>query len=395
MTQYSIPNTQYSLEDVNSISEARNLFPITGSCIYLDSAHYSQFSLETRKRLYDFIDAYTFTNTNLSLFNFRITDTLKGKCAELIGAAKEDIIITGSTTHGLNIFVNGVILKEGDCVACADSEFPALVYPWLNQDILRGIKTVMIPSRNGQIKLEDTERVIKEKNVKALTISSVGFLGFRNDLKSINKICKENNCYLVVDAIQGTGVCPLDVKELDIDFFSAGSQKWMMAPAGVGFAYISPRIRDKVLPTYVATSSVDYNFKNFLSYKLNFRKDGGAYENSTPNTLGMIGMESSIELFLKLGVENIFNHILHLQNIFIEEMKDTDFIIESNLDPIHRSNILIFSHNQRPQNEKILKALEKDNIFIALREGFLRLAAHLFNNDEDILKLTQALKSFH
>ncbi|MEO8665465.1 MAG: aminotransferase class V-fold PLP-dependent enzyme [Ignavibacteria bacterium] len=384
--------TQYLLEDVNSIPGARMLFPITEACVYLDSAHYSQFSLETRKRLTDFIDEYTFTNKNLSLFNLRMTDTLKEKCAALIGADKDDIIITGSTTHGLNIFANGIILEKGDTVACADSEFPALVYPWLNQEILRGIKLVMIPSKNGVIKIADIERIIKENKVKVLTISSVGFLGFRSDLASLNKICKENNCYFVVDGIQGTGVCPVNVKDLEIDYFSAGSQKWMMAPAGVGFAYISPAIRDRVLPTYVATSSVDYDFKNFLDYKLNFRKDGGAYENSTPNTLGMIGMESSIELFLKLGVENIFNHILNLQNIFIDEMKGTDFIIDSDLEPIHRSNILIFTHKERSRNEMIQKALENENIFIALREGFLRLAAHLFNNEEDILKLTGALK---
>ena len=384
-------STSY-LDSIETFDDVRKLFPVTETCVYLDSAHYSQYSLETRRRLNEFIDEFTFTNKNLSLFNFRISETLKEKCAELIGADKDDIIITGSTTHGLNIFVNGVILEKGDYVAYADSEFPAVVYPWLNQEKLKGIKNVMIPSKNGQIKLEDIERVIKENNVKVLTISSVEFLGFRNDLKAVGKICRDNNCYFVVDAIQGTGVSPMNVKELGIDFFSAGSQKWLQAPAGIGIAYISPGIRDKVNPTYVATSSIEYDFKNFLDYKLILRKDGGAYENSTPNTLGMIGLESSIELFLKLGVENIFNHILKLQDLFIEEMKGTDFKIESNLEPVHRSNILIFSHIDNAKNELIQKSLEKENIFISLREGFLRLAAHVFNNEEDILKLVKALK---
>lgn len=380
------------LDEVKTFQDARKLFPVTESCVYLDSAHYSPYSLETRRRLYDFIDEYTFTNKNLSLFNYRISETLKEKCAKLIGAAKDDIIITSSTTHGLNIFANGVQLERGDCVAYADSEFPALVYPWLNQEKLRGIKNIMIPSKNGQIKLEDINRIIKENNARVLTISSVEFLGFRNDLKSISKICKDNNCHFVVDAIQSTGVCPVNVEDLEIDFYSAGSQKWLMAPAGVGFAYISPRIKDKVHPTYVATSSLEYDFKNFLDYKLNFRKDGAAYENSTLNTLGMIGLNSSIELFLKLGVENIFNHILNLQNIFIYEMKGTDFVIESSLEPVNRSNILIFSHIDKVNNESVQKSLEKENIFIALREGFLRLSAHIFNNEEDILELTQVLK---
>lgn len=387
-----IKENQNFLTEVNSISDARKLFPVTESCVYLDSAHYSQYSLETRRRLIEFIDEFTFTNKNLSLFNMRISDSLKEKCAELIGSDKDDIIITGSTTHGLNIFANGIKLNAGDIVAYADSEFPAIVYPWMNQEKLRGIKNVMIPSCNGKIKTEDIEKVIKENNVKVLTISSVEFLGFRNDLKTISSICKENHCYLVVDAIQSMGICPLNVKEFGIDFLSAGSQKWLMAPAGIGFAYISPEIKDNVNPTYVATSSIEYDFKNFLDYKLNFKKDGNAYENSTPNTLGMIGLKSSIELFLKLGVNNILNHIIKLQDLFIDEMKNSGYVIESDLTPVHRSNILIFNHNDKSKNEFVQKSLEQDNIFIALREGFLRLSAHIFNNEEDILKLTEALK---
>jgi len=381
-----------TLSEINTIEEARELFPITESCVYLDSAHYSQYSLETRNRLIDFIDKFTFTNQNLSLLNLRIADTLKEKCAQLVGADKSEIMIISSTTHGLNIFANGILLDKGDTVAYADSEFPAAVYPWMNVEKIKGIRNVMIPSVNGQIKIEDIEKTITENRVKVLTISSVEFLGFRNDLNEISKICKANSCYLVVDAIQGMGVCPLNVKELGIDFLSAGSQKWMMSPAGVGFAYISPEIMDKVIPTYVGTTSVQFEFKNFLNYKLNFRTDAGVYENSTLNTLGMIGMESSIELFLKLGVENIFDHIIKLQDVFINEMKKSNYIIESDLYTAHRSNILIFSHKNKSMNEKVQKSLENENIYIALREGFLRLSAHLFNNEKDIIALTDCLK---
>lgn len=379
--------------EINSVKDARKLFPVTESCVYLDSAHYSQYSIETRRRLYEFIDEFTFSNKNLSLFNLRISDSLKEKCAELCGASsKDDIIITGSTTHGLNIFANGICLEKGDAVAYADSEFPAVVYPWMNQEKLRGIKNIRIPSINGKIDTADIERVIRENKVKVLTISSVEFLGFRNDLNAVSEICKANNCYFVVDSIQSMGVCPLNVRESGIDFLSAGSQKWLMAPAGIGFAYISQEIRESVRPTYVATSSIEYDFKNFLDYKLNFRNDGSAFENSTPNTLGMIGLQSSIELFLKLGITNIFNHILRLQDLFIDQIKNSDFTIESDLNPVHRSNILIFNHKDKSRNEFIQKSLEKENIFIALREGFLRLSAHIFNNDDDILKLTEVLK---
>ncbi len=393
LTEYTVTSDSM-IENISGFEDARKLFPVTESCVYLDSAHYAQYSLETRRRLMNFINEFTFSNKNLSLFNYIIAEEVKVKCAELIGAEPNDIIITGSTTHGLNIFANGIKLNNGDCVVFADSEFPSIVYSWMNQERLKGIRTAFIPSKNGIIREEDLEKTIAENRAKVLTISSVEFLGFRNDLNAISDICRLHNCLLVVDAIQSTGVCPLNVKESNIDFFATGGQKWMMSPSGIGFAYISPDVRNLVEPTYAATSSIDYDFKNFLNYQLKFRNDGAAYENSTPNTLGLIGMKSSIELFLKLGVANIFNHILKLQDAFIKEISDSDFIIESDLSPKHRSNILIFSHRDNGQNERVQKFLESRNIFIALREGFLRMAAHLFNNEDDIRQLCIALKSF-
>lgn len=379
---------------VKTCEDARKLFPVTENFTYLDNAHYSQYSLETRRRLIEAVDGFTFHNKNLSLVNYQTAERLRKKCAELIHAKTEDVFLTSSTTHGLNVFANGIELSAGDTVVFADSEFPAVAYPWMNQERMRGIKYKMIPSDKGKIKIKDIVDTIKSVNAKVLTISSVEFLGFRNDLKTISEICKENNCYFVVDAIQSIGACPTYVDEYNVDFLSAGSQKWMMSPAGVGFAYIPKNIREKVKPSYVATTSINYDFKNFLNYDLTFRDDAIVYENSTLNCLGMIGLECAVELFLKLGIENIFKHILNLQDLFIKEMKNTNFIIESDLEPIHRSNILIFSHKDKEMNERIQKELEAKKIFVALREGYLRLSAHLFNNEEEIVKLTHALKEY-
>lgn len=378
-------------DSISSFEDVRKLFPITKTCVYLDSAHYSQYSLETNRRLFKFINEFTHANLDLGIFNDKKSKTLKEKIAKLIGADAKEIIITTSTTHGINIFANGIELNRGDTVAFPDCEFPAVVYPWLNQEKLKGIQTVMIPSDKGIIKIEDIAKTTKENNVKVLAISSVEFLGFRNDLNAVSKLCKESNCHLLVDAIQSLGVCPMDVKKFGIDYLAGGSQKWMMAPSGIGFSYISSGIRDKVNPTFIGTGSIKYDFKNFLSYKLDFREDGTAYENSTVNCLGMIGLESSVDLFLKLGVENIFSYILNLIDVFMEGLKGSDYRIESDLSPEHRSNILLFSHVDKSKNEFIHRELERKNIFISYREGYLRLSPHIFNNEEDILKLTKVL----
>jgi cysteine desulfurase/selenocysteine lyase len=389
----TIDEVKELFDNLQEVKDARLLYPMAQDVIYLDSAHYSPYSLETARRLKEYIDNYTHTNDNLTVFNLKTGTRLVAKCARLINADPKDIIITGNTTHGLNIFANGIDLKEGDAVAYADCEFPAIVYPWLNQEKLRGLKAVVIKSSTGGvIGIDDIEKAIRDNNVKVLTISQVEFLGYRNDLHAIKKICEKYRCYLVVDAIQGTGVCPLDVKDPEIDYYATGSQKWMMAPAGIGFAYIARHMREHVRPTYASTMSVDFDFDNFLDYRLKFNKDGTAYMNSTPNTLGMIGLESSIDLFLKLGVENIFRHILHLQDVLIAELEGSDYRVVSSMEGKHRSNILLLFHSDPSRHQEIRKALEAKNIFIAVREGYIRISAHLFNNEDDMVKLAEEMK---
>lgn len=379
--------------NLQEVKDARQLYPMPQNVVYLDSAHYSPYSLETARRLKEYIDNYTHNNDNLTVFNLKTGTRLVAKCARLINADSKDIIITSNTTHGLNIFANGIDLKEGDAVAYADCEFPAIVYPWLNQEKLRGLKTVVIKSSpGGVIDPDDIEKAIRDNNVKVLTISQVEFLGYRNDLHAIKTICEKYGCYFVVDAIQGTGVCPLDVKDPQIDYYATGSQKWMMAPAGIGFAYIARHMREHVNPTYASTMSVDFDFDNFLDYRLKFNEDGTAYMNSTPNTLGMIGMESSVDLFLKLGVENIFRHILYLQDVLIPELEGSDYHVVSSMEDKHRSNILLLSYKDPSKHQEIRKAMEEKNIVIAVREGYIRISAHLFNNEDDMVRLAEELK---
>lgn len=383
-------NIKKRFRELKDIREARKLFPMSESCVYLDSAHYAPYSLETKRRLEEYIERFTRTNYNLSVFNNAIMKRIRVLAAKLINADETEIIITGSTTHGLNIFANGLMFSDGECAAYADSEFPAVVYAWMNQEKLRGIRNIRIPSINGVIKTEDVENVLRNNRVRVLTISSVEFLGYRNDLSVLREMCTRYGAYLVVDAIQSAGVVPMDVRKVNPDFVAAGSQKWMMSPAGIGFSYIPERMKKVIEPTYVSTMSVKYNFEKFLDYKLDFNDDGSAYENSTPNTLGMIGLESSLELFIKLGTDNIFSHIKKLLDVFADGLSKK-FTIESDLSEEHRSNILIFSCTDKSKNAYVQKELEKQNIFIAVREGFLRVSPHLFNNKKDIKTLLRAL----
>jgi selenocysteine lyase/cysteine desulfurase len=372
----------------------RKLFPFMENRIYLDAAHFVPYSVRVADKVKQFIDDYINGRIHLGKFQLEKADELRHTCGKLINAPHEDIIITSNTTHGINIFANGINLIPGNNnVAFLNTEFPAVVYPWLNQERLGRVNVFMIPSVKGYANETLIKKSLLEYNIRVFTISYVQFLGYRYNIRSLAEFCRKHDIFLLVDAIQAAGVSPINAEHLGIDYICAGNQKWMMSPAGTGFTYISKRYQQFIEPTYASTINIKYDFENFLNYKLNFKEGGAAYENSTANTLGMIGMNEALIHFMELGVENIFNHIIELLDAFIELLDRTKYRIESDLTPEHRSNILIFSSNDQTKNKEIQKLLEEKNIFIALREGYLRLSPHIYNNLQDIKALTEELNS--
>ncbi len=377
---------------LNNHDSIRSLFPFTKKIIYLDAAHYAPYPRNVVDKINEFIAKFTSEYLNLSIYQIQLEKELKESAATLINADPDDIIITSNTTHGINIFANGISLPaDNNAVAFIDSEFPSVVYPWLNQEKLGRVSTLLIPSKNGYANEAVLKRILLEYNVQVFTLSYVQFLGYRYNIRNITEFCKRNNILLLVDAIQATGICPIDVQEMGIDYLCTGCPKWLMSPAGTGFTYISKKYKELIRPTYVGTTSINYDFDNFLDYKLDFRGDGGAYENSTLNILGMLGLDEVIRFFMELGVDNIFRHILDVQDLFMSCLDKNKFRIESDLSDEHRSNILLFSNVDQTKNKAIQTALESKNIYTALREGFLRISPHIYNNYEDIEILASEL----
>lgn len=380
---------------LNNHNEIRAQFPFTEKFVYFDAAHYTPYPQRSVNKLNEFITEFTTDFLNLSLKNMRLSQEFRGTCGKLLNCEADDIIITSNTTHGINIFANGIQLDPKDNnVAMLDSEFPAVVYPWLNQEKLGKANVMLIPSDKGYANEALIKRTLMDFNVRVFTISLVQFLGYRHSIRSIAEFCKKRKIYLVVDAIQATGVCPIDVQEMGIDYLSTGNQKWLMSPAGLGFTYISKKYRELLNPTYAGTMNVNFNFDNFLDYKLDFKTSGEAYENSTPNTLALIGTDEVLKYFMELGVKNIFDHIIDIQDKFIALLDKTKYKIESDLSSEHRSNILIFSHVDITKNKDVQKMLEEKNIYIAVREGFLRVSPHIYNNYSDAEQLADALNSY-
>ncbi|MEO8217531.1 MAG: aminotransferase class V-fold PLP-dependent enzyme, partial [Acidobacteriota bacterium] len=155
----------------------------------------------------------------------------RAAAARLIGSAADEISILKNTSEGISFVAEGFRWNAGDNVVTTDLEFPSNFVPWKRLE-RRGVQCRVVPSTDGAFTVDDVESLVDDRT-RIVTVSSVQFHnGFAADLVAIGALCAERGISFCVDAIQGLGQIPLDVRKANISFLAADAHKWMLGPEG-------------------------------------------------------------------------------------------------------------------------------------------------------------------
>ncbi len=220
------------------------------------------------------------------------------------------------------------------------------------------------------------------KSIEILAISHVQFLsGFKIDLKQVSQICRELDVFLMLDVTQSIGYTEIDVLGDDIDVVAGSCYKWLGAGYGTGFMSVSERFQQRFKA----------EMGGFLSYRMT---DEGVlqFENSMVNyEPGNLNPENYARLLhcLKektaIGIKNIENHNSSLVLYALDALKDKGIELPDNYQDEERG-----AFARIPGNEEIMKQMENQKIYVALRGGNLRFGCHIYNNQEDINQFLEA-----
>jgi len=375
-------------------SNARALFPHTDQIVYLNSASYCPMSTPVAAAIQDNLTLRLAANKDDTRITFETADSLRLDFDGLIGADAPDVGIGSNTSHGLNIAAFGLPLGSGDEVLVSDLEFPAIIYAFRGAAELRGFKLKFVPSRDSCFGTDSLVKSITPRT-RALAISWVQFHnGFRCDLVELSEVCRRHGMFLIVDGIQGMGVCPIDVREAGVDMFVSGCQKWMLSPQGTGFYYLSSNLREQLRTPFASWHEVDWklNFSDLFKYDEPFFDSARRYELAYYNVMGILGMKAAVGIFQNLGISAIEEHNAALINRLAEYIhSDQRYRITSSMEPKHRSSIFTFTCEGF---EALHRKLMMAKIVTAQREGSIRVSVHLFNNESDIDRLIEQLEDF-
>lgn len=368
-------------------TELRRECPVTARWAYFDHAAVAPLTERARRTLVEWAADLAESGLVHDSDRVRRIEEVRRLAAQLLNADPLDLAFIKNTSEGIGIVAEGLRWRAGDNVVTAEDEYPANLYPWMNL-AEHGVELRRVPSRDGRLLLDDLLAAMDDRT-RLVSLSFVEYAsGFRNDLLSLGQMCRDKGVLFFVDAIQGLGVLPLDVRQTPVDFLAADGHKWLLGPEGAGLFWIRRELVEQLHAVGVGWNSV-IDSRNFGNVAFRLKPHAGRWESGSLNVGGILALGSSLELLLAVGVESLAQRVLFLTDYLCERCRQVGLTVYSSRRPGEASGIvsLIVPGDARV----VVRRCRDAGIVVNQRAGRLRVSPHAYNSTEELDRLLDLL----
>lgn len=300
------------------VDALRNDFPILQQrvygkpLIYLDNAATTQKPREVIQAITNF---YEQLNSNVHRGNHylsaKATDTMeqaRNDIASFIHAPNsEEIIFTHGTTESINLVAYGFaksLLQPGDEIIISALEHHSNLVPWQQVCLQKGAHLKVIPlDDTGQIRFDAFQNLISDRTRLIALAHVSNVLGTILPIEEVIKIAHQNGIPVLIDGAQAVQHLPVDVSQLDCDFYAFSGHK-IYGPMGIGILYAKSSWLQKLPPFQFGGEMIDIvSFEKTIFSDIPFKFEAG-----TPNVEGVIGLAAALNYLNRIGLDNIFDY---------------------------------------------------------------------------------------
>jgi cysteine desulfurase / selenocysteine lyase len=305
-------------------------FPIlTNNLVYLDSAATTQKPQVVLDRIMKY---YSEENANVhrGIYTLSQIATMEYEqsreiIAKFIGAKSKEIIFTKGTTEGLNLLATSLskTLEEGDEIVLSVMEHHANLVPW--QQIAKEkkiiLKFIQLTKEYG-LDMENAKALITDKTKIVSIVHMSNVLGTINDVKVLADLVHKRGGLLIVDGAQSIAHMPINIHELDCDFFVFSGHK-IYGPTGIGVLYGREKLLDGMIPYQFGGDMIsEVTLNNATWNELPWKFEAG-----TPNIVGAVGLATAVEYVQGIGMDKIQEHEGELIEYFMGKVEGCDITI--------------------------------------------------------------------
>lgn len=397
---------------MKDFSQYREDFPLLKTKVYDKPLIYLDNGATTQKPqcvLDKLNEIYTLYNANihrgvhhLSQIATMAHEDARKTVAEFIHANNSaEITFTRGTTESINLtaFCFGErYVNEGDEIIVSHMEHHSNIVPWqLMCERKRATLKVIPITPDGELDMNAYKNMLNEKTrIVAVThVSNV--LGTVNPIKEIIHWAHLNGTPVLVDGAQSIPHLPVDVQDLDADFYAFSGHK-IYAPTGIGVLYGKAKWLEEMPPYQGGGEMIEHvSFEKTTFNELPYK-----YEAGTPNYEGSIALAEALRYVSAIGMEQIAQHEQELIQYAMEQMASIPNLRFIGM-PKNRSGVISFLiGNEHPYDVGMLL----DKLGVAVRTGHhcaqplieyynipgtVRASFALYNNKEDVDQFIHAL----
>jgi cysteine desulfurase/selenocysteine lyase len=249
------------------------------------------------------------------------------KVAKFINAGHtEEIIFTRNATEAFNLVAYAwgrANIKQGDKIVLTVMEHHSNIVPWQQLAKEKGAIVEFIKiDDEGSLRNDEIHELIDGRTkIVCVTLAS-NVLGTINPVKEITRTAHRFGAMALIDAAQAVPHLPVDVRDLDCDFFAFSGHK-MLGPTGIGVLYGKSKHLEDMPPFLFGGEMI----KEVHTTGATWKELPYKFEAGTPNVAGAIGLGATIDYLRKIGMKNVQDHEREITGYALRRMGEIEGIV--------------------------------------------------------------------
>jgi selenocysteine lyase/cysteine desulfurase len=304
--------------------------------------------------------------------------------AAVIGADPDEVAIVPSVSSGLSSIASCLDFSARPKVVLSAMDFPTNHYVWRAQEA-SGAKLDVVPTPDGvRVEAEDVVQRIDEQTAIVNTNRVLFESSWIMDLEPIVEAAHDTGAYVVVDDFHGSGIVPLDVHSLGVDFLLSGALKWLCGGQGIAFLYCRRDLAEQMEPRVVGWFGTVDPF-DFDRSRLRLLPNAGRFEAGTYALPQAWTAAGGLEIILEVGVDAIRARNQELTRAIITHADAAGLEVATPRDDDRRGGLVrVRVPGGRSGAEKMVHALFERDVVLDQRGDALRISPHFFNDEQDL-----------
>ena len=379
----SVPQTQ-----PRAVGTAiRGEFPIFESATYLNSCSQGALSHTVREAVEQWLAGW---DSNGAEWDFWVerNEAFRSAVARLLHAASDDVAVTTSVSQGVSALVSALPLDgPRNRIVISEYEFPTVGQIAHAQE-LRGAEVVHVrPDADGSIPAERFVEAIDARTALVCCTTLSYRSGHRHDVAAIGDAARAAGALVLADSYQACGAVELDVATLGADIVTGGTVKYLLGTAGLGFMWVRPEVYESLVPTQTGWFADEDIFAMSIA-DYSPHRSARRFDSGTPPVPALYAGVAGVSLVERAGVPVIETHVRGLADRLLDGLEELGATVATPRDPARRGPLVCV---RSTDVSALVEALAAERIVVSQREDKVRIALHLYNVEDDVDRLLEAL----